>query len=139
MGKSIRDVMTAEPRTVKPDAPIAEAAKAMKEADAGAVVVQDNGSPSGILTDRDIAIRAVAEGRDPTSTPVSEVATTDITTLSPDDSIDDAVKTMREKNVRRLPVVEDDKTVGIVSLGDLAEEKDEDSALADISAAPPQQ
>jgi CBS domain-containing protein len=139
MGKSIRDVMTAEPRTVKSDTPIAEAAKAMKEADAGAVVVQDNGSPTGILTDRDIAIRAVAEGRDPTSTPVSEVATKDPTTLSPDDSIDDAVQVMREKNVRRLPVVEDDKTVGIVSLGDLAEVKDEDSALADISAAAPQQ
>jgi CBS domain-containing protein len=138
MGKSIRDVMTADPRCVKSDTPIAEAAKAMKDADAGAVIVQDNGSPSGIVTDRDIAIRAVAEGRDPTSTPVSEVATTDIATLSADDSVEDAVQVMRERNVRRLPVVDGDKTVGIVSLGDLAQEKDKDSALADISAAPPQ-
>ena len=138
MGKSIRDVMTSEPRCVKSDAPITEAAKVMKEADTGAVIVQDNGSPSGIVTDRDIAIRVVAEGRDPESTSVSDVATTDITTLSADDSVDDAVKVMREKNVRRLPVVDDDKTVGIVSLGDLAQEKDENSALADISAAPPQ-
>ena len=139
MGKSIRDVMTSDPRTVKSDAPIAEAAKAMKEADAGAVILQDNGSPTGIVTDRDIAIRAVAEGRDPNSTPVSEVATTDITTLSADDTIDDAVRLMREKDVRRLPVVDGDKTVGIVSLGDLAQEGNEGDALADISAAPPQQ
>jgi CBS domain-containing protein len=138
MAKSIRDVMTADPRTVKSDAPIAEAAKAMKEADAGAVVVQDNGAPTGILTDRDIAIRAVAEGRDP-DTPVSEVATTDVTALSADDSIEDAVKLMREKDIRRLPVVDDDKTVGIVSLGDLAQAEDESSVLADISSAPPQQ
>jgi CBS domain-containing protein len=137
MGKTIRDVMTSDPRTVKSDAPIEEAAKAMKEADAGAVIIQDNGSPSGILTDRDIAIRAVAQGCDP-STPVSEIATTDVTTLSADDSVEDAVKIMREKNVRRLPVVEDDKTVGIVSLGDLAKEQDSDSALADISSAEPQ-
>jgi CBS domain-containing protein len=138
MGKSIRDFMTADPRTVKSDAPIAEAAKAMKEADAGAVVIQDNGSPSGIITDRDIAIRAVAEGKDPTSTPVKDVGTTDVTSLSPDDTIEDAVKLMREKDIRRLPVVEDDKTVGIVSLGDLAQEQDESSVLADISSAPPQ-
>lgn len=138
MGKSIRDVMTADPRTVKSDAPIAEAAKAMKEADAGAVVVQDNGAPTGIITDRDIAIRAVAEGRD-SDTPVSEVATTDVTALSADDSIEDAVKLMREKDIRRLPVVDDDKTVGIVSLGDLARAEDESSVLADISSAPPQQ
>ena len=137
MGKSIRDVMTADPRTVKSDAPISEAAKAMKEADAGAIVVQDNGSPTGIVTDRDIAIRAVAEGRD-ASTPVSEVATTDVAALSADDSIDDAVKIMREKDIRRLPVVDGDKTVGIVSLGDLAREQDQDSVLADISSAPPQ-
>ena len=137
MGKSIRDVMTSDPRTVKSDAPIEEAAKAMKEADAGAVVVQDNGTPCGIVTDRDIAIRAVAEGRD-SSTPVSEIATTDVTTLAADDSIEDAVRIMREKDVRRLPVVEDDKTVGIVSLGDLAQVQDDDSVLADISSAPPQ-
>ena len=137
MGNSIRDVMTSDPRTVKSDAPIEEAAKAMKEADAGAVVVQDNGTPCGIVTDRDIAIRAVAEGRD-SSTPVSEIATTDVTTLAADDSIEDAVRIMREKDVRRLPVVEDDKTVGIVSLGDLAQVQDDDSVLADISSAPPQ-
>ena len=137
MGKSIRDVMTSDPRTVKSDAPIEEAAKAMKEADAGAVVVQDNGTPCGIVTDRDIAIRAVAEGRD-SSTPVSEIATTDVTALAADDSIEDAVRIMREKDVRRLPVVEDDKTVGIVSLGDLAQVQDDDSVLADISSAPPQ-
>ncbi len=139
MAQSIRDVMTSDPRTVAPDAPIAEAAKAMRETQAGAVLVEQNGGVGGIVTDRDIAIRAVAEGRDPNSTPVREIATTDLATLSPDDSIDDAVRLMREKDVRRLPVVEGAQAVGIVSLGDLAMARDPESALGDISAAPAQQ
>jgi CBS domain-containing protein len=136
MGQSIRDVMTTSPHTVRPDATLQDAAREMKGDDIGAVLVEDNGSVAGILTDRDIVVRAIAEGRDPTSTKVSEVATTDVKTLTPDSSVEDAIKIVREQHVRRIPVVEGGKPAGIVSIGDLAVERDRDSALADISAAP---
>ncbi|HEV7771555.1 MAG TPA: CBS domain-containing protein [Solirubrobacterales bacterium] len=138
MADSIRDVMTPDPATFTPDQPVAEAAKAMSSGDFGAVVVVENGGGvRGILTDRDIVVRAVAEGKDPTSTEISEVFTTEPTTLSPDDSLDQAVNALRDNQVRRLPVVEGSEVVGIVSIGDLAQARDEKSALADISAAEP--
>ena len=137
MAQSISEVMTPNPVTVQSDASIVDAARAMREADVGPVIVLHGGEVSGIVTDRDIAIRAVAEGRDPSSTTVGEIASRDLTTLSPNDSVDDAVRMMRERAVRRLPVVEGGQAVGIVSIGDLAIERDPDSALADISAAPP--
>lgn len=138
MADTIRDVMTPDPRTFTPDQSLVEAAKAMSEGDFGAVVVAgDGGSVRGILTDRDIVVRAVAEGKDPDSTKISEAFTTEPTTLSPDDSLDDAVHALRESNVRRLPVVEGTEVVGIVSIGDLAQARDEKSALADISSAEP--
>ena len=136
MAQSIRDVMTPNPECVSSDTPVAEAAKLMRDKDFGAVLTAENDEVQGILTDRDIALRVVAEGKDPSSTTVGEVATTGIETLSPDDSVDDAIKLVREHNVRRVPVVEGAKPVGIVSIGDLALERDEDSALADMSAAP---
>jgi CBS domain-containing protein len=137
MADSIRDVMTPNPRTFTPDQSLVEAARAMSEGDFGAVVVAGDGGVRGILTDRDIVVRAVAEGKDPSATKVSEAFTTEPTTLSPDDSLDDAVHALRESNVRRLPVVEGSEVVGIVSIGDLAQARDEKSALADISAAEP--
>ena len=114
-----------------------DAAKAMKKGDFGAVVVCENDQVRGILTDRDIVVRAISEGKDPSSTRIGDVYTTGPNTLSPGDSIDDAVSAMREADVRRLPVVEDSRVVGIVSIGDLAVARDERSALADISAASP--
>jgi CBS domain-containing protein len=137
MARSIKEVMTSDPRTVDAADGVADAAKIMAEADVGAVIVVEDGQVSGIVTDRDIAVRAVAEGRDPSGTKAGEIATGSPTTLSPDDSVDDAVKAMEEQNVRRLPVVEDGRPVGIVSLGDVAEERDAGEALADISSAPP--
>jgi CBS domain-containing protein len=137
MAQSIREVMTADPQTVSSDATLEEAAREMKSDDIGAVLVTDNGDVAGILTDRDIVVRAVAEGRDPSSTKVGDVATRDVQTLAPDSSIDDAIKLVREQNVRRIPVVEDGRPAGIVSIGDLAIERDTDSALADISSEPP--
>jgi CBS domain-containing protein len=99
------------------------------------VVVTDDGHPAGIVTDRDIAVRAVAEEKGP-QTPVREVCSAeDFATVGPDTSIQQVVQLMREKAVRRVPVVEGDDVVGIVSIGDLAIERDQDSALADISAA----
>jgi CBS domain-containing protein len=138
MGQSIKDVMTPNPQTVAADATLADAAREMKQDDVGAVLVRDNGSVSGILTDRDIVVRAIAEGRDPSSTKVSDVASRDVKTLTPDSSVEDAIKIVREQNVRRIPVVDDaGKPQGIVSIGDLAIERDTGSALADISSEPP--
>jgi CBS domain-containing protein len=108
----------------------------MDKEDIGNVLVVENGDVQGIVTDRDIVVRVVAKGEGPDAS-VREAATTDLETLSPDDSVDDAIKKMEEANVRRLPVVEDGNPVGIVSLGDLAADKDQDSALADISSASP--
>jgi CBS domain-containing protein len=135
MAQSIREVMTQNPELVSGDSTVADAAKLMRDKDFGGVLCGDGDSVSGFLTDRDIAVRVVAEGKDPTSTTVSEVATTDLHTLSPDDSVEDAIELVRQHDIRRVPVVEGAKPVGIVSIGDLAIERDEDSALADISAA----
>lgn len=135
MGQSIRDIMTSDPQTVPADATLQDAAREMK-GDIGAVLVEDNGSVAGILTDRDIVVRAIAEGRDPSSTKVSDVATRDVKTLTPDSSVEDAIRIVREQNVRRIPVVEDGRPAGIVSIGDLAIERDTDSALADLSSSP---
>lgn len=138
MAKSIKEVMRSDPITVDAEAPVTEAARAMRDADIGDVIVLDDSDQvCGILTDRDIAVRLVAEGRDPTQTKLGEVCSDEVIALKPDDSVSDAVRLMSEKAIRRLPVLEGGKAVGIVSLGDLAEAQDPDSALADISAAPP--
>jgi CBS domain-containing protein len=128
--------MTADPRTVRSDATLQDAAREMKSGDIGAVLVEEGGSVAGILTDRDIVVNAIAEGRDPSSTKVSDVATRDVTSLTPDSSVEDAIKIVRESNVRRIPVLQDGRPAGIVSIGDLAIERDSDSALADISSEP---
>jgi CBS domain-containing protein len=136
MAQSIRDVMTADPRTVPASATLEDAAREMSRDDIGAVLVEDGGTLAGILTDRDIVVRAIAEHRDPSSTKVGDVATRDVAALTPDQSVEDAIKLVREQNVRRIPVVQDGRPAGIVSIGDLAIERDTDSALADISSEP---
>ena len=137
MAQSIREVMTGGPHTVPADATLQDAAREMKGDDIGAILVEDKGTVAGILTDRDIVVRAIAEGRDPASTKVGEVASRDVKTLTPDSSVEDAIKIVREQHVRRIPVVQDGRPAGIVSIGDLAVERDTDSALADVSAASP--
>ncbi|GAA5055416.1 CBS domain-containing protein [Thermocatellispora tengchongensis] len=134
MATKVADVMTPDPATVEAGQPISAAARLMASNDAGAVIVTNNGQVSGIVTDRDIAVRVVAQNRGP-DTPVQEATSGDVTTVGPDTSIDQAVQLMRGQAVRRLPVVENGRAVGIVSLGDLAMERDPSSALADISAA----
>ena len=135
--KNIREVMTENPSTVEASANLREAAELMAKEDIGDVLVVENDELQGIVTDRDIVVKAIAKGNEPDDTSVREVATTDVATVGPDDGIDDAVKILREHDVRRVPVVEDGKPVGIVSLGDLAQHVDDDSVLADISAASP--
>ena len=107
MAEKIRDVMTKDPATCRTDQSALDAARAMRDGDFGAVVViNESGDVRGILTDRDIVVRGVAEGNVPAETEISEIFTTEPTTLSPDDSIDDAVQALRDGHVRRLPVVE---------------------------------
>jgi CBS domain-containing protein len=129
--------MTADPRTVDAGATLVEAAREMRDGDVGALIVVENGSVAGIVTDRDIVVRAIADGKDPGSTRVSDVATMNPVTLTVDQTVEDAIRTMREQDIRRIPVVQDGRPAGIVSLGDLAIERDTDSVLADISSEPP--
>jgi CBS domain-containing protein len=137
MARFVRDVMTSDPACLEVDATAVDAAKVMKDHDVGSVVITDGGQVCGIITDRDIVIRGIAEGRSPEEIKLGEACTTDLTALGPDDSIDDAIREIREKHIRRLPVVEDGRPVGILSIGDLALERDKESALAEISAAAP--
>jgi CBS domain-containing protein len=137
MAQYLRDIMTQRPVTVQTTDTVIAAARSMRDGNIGDVVVLEENRIQGILTDRDIVIRALAEGRDPVRTTVGEICSRELTTLSPADAIADAVKIMRDKAIRRLPVVEEGRPVGIVSLGDLAVERDPESALGGISAAPP--
>ena len=111
----------------------------MRDSDIGDAVVMDGGQVTGIVTDRDIVVRGVAEGVDAESASVSDVCTTGLETIEPEASVDEALSRMREKDIRRLPVAKDGQPVGIISLGDLAVEREPDSTLADISAASPDQ
>jgi CBS domain-containing protein len=130
---SVKDVMTENPESVEPGASIEDAAKKMKSAETGALLVVDGDDLKGIVTDRDIVVNAIAEGN--TDAKVEDVCSSDTTTTEPGAELQDAIKLMRDNKVRRLPVVDDGQPVGIVSLGDLAIEADDDSALKEISGA----
>ena len=124
---NVREVMTSNPRTVLPTDSIQNAARIMREEDTGAVpVVETGGHLVGMITDRDIVIRAVADGA-LSSGPVTEAFTKDLVVATPDMSTRDAAKLMAEHQIRRLPVVDKDRLVGIVSLGDLAVKENKDS------------
>jgi len=119
----IRDIMTSGARCIGPDAPLTAAASIMRELDVGALPVCENDRLAGIITDRDIAIRGVAESRDPTITPVRTVMSSEIVYAFEDQNVKEAAHLMEEKQIRRLPVLNHDKRlVGIVSLGDVAKE-----------------
>ena len=136
--QNVGDIMTRPPRTLDVTASVMDAATLMREGDFGDVVVLEEGRLRGILTDRDIVVRVLATGDDPSSVRVGDVCSRMLTTVSESDSIGDAVRLIRAKAVRRLPVLDDDgKLVGIVSLGDLALARDPKSALGEISAATP--
>ncbi|MFC7844498.1 CBS domain-containing protein [Streptomyces sp. NPDC001046] len=137
MAEYVKDVMTPGVVAVRPDASLVEAAQLMRTQNIGDVVVAEGQDVIGVLTDRDITVRAVADGLDPTTVSVQSVCTKDPVTVGPEDRVATAVTLMREHAVRRLPVVENGLPVGVVSLGDLAAAEDPDSALADISRAEP--
>jgi CBS domain-containing protein len=126
MGKSIREVMTSNPSTVSVDQNVSDAARIMKSEDAGIVPIVEGDRLIGTITDRDIAIRVVAEGKDPSSTSVRDVASTDLVTIDPQQDLDEALRLMARHQVRRLPVVEEDgRLVGIVAQADVAREGDD--------------
>ena len=135
MSKSVRDLMTANPIRLPASAPIREAARFMRENDIGDVVVEKGGKLCGIVTDRDIVVRAIADGKNLETMNLETICSNNMTFLLPDQTDEDAVRLMREKSIRRLPVLEDGKIVGIVSLGDLAVDKDPRSVLGQVSAA----
>jgi CBS domain-containing protein len=137
MASMIKDVMTADPTTVQTDASLFDVARTMRDHDIGDVLVVDGRQLRGLVTDRDLVVRGLAEQRDPGSTQVGELCSTDLVTVSPEDDTESAAVLMRDNAVRRLPVVVDGEAVGIVTLGDLAIEEDPSSALADISDDPP--
>ncbi len=135
MAKTVQDVMSKNPITLGANTPLVEAARAMRDNDIGVVVVENNGQLLGLVTDRDIVVRAIADNKDVSSTNLQSICSKDVTTVSPDQSDTDAVQLMRQKSIRRLPVVQNGKVVGILSIGDLAIENDERSVLAQVSAA----
>jgi CBS domain-containing protein len=117
----LRDIMTRNVEVISGDASLKEAATKMKTIDVGFIPVCDGDRLKGILTDRDITIRATADGRDPTKTKVADVMSTDIAYCLEDQELDEAVSLMEARQIRRLPVLNLDKRlVGIVSLGDIA-------------------
>jgi CBS domain-containing protein len=136
MANSVRDVMMSNPLSVEAGASIRQAAEVMRDNGIGDVLVVSDGALRGIVTDRDIVVRALADGRQP-ETAVGDVCSPEIATVEAKADVSKAAELMRERAIRRLPVIDDDQVVGIVTLGDLAREEDPSSALGGISSAPP--
>jgi len=137
MAQLVRELMAEPVVTVTADATLTDAARMMRDADIGDVIVVKKTKPVGMLTDRDIVVRGVAENRTPGTVTAGEICTTDVVSVAPDAEISQAIALMRRAAVRRLPVTEMGELVGVLSLGELAIERDETSVLADISSAEP--
>ncbi|GAB2832065.1 CBS domain-containing protein [Streptomyces sp. NPDC054796] len=137
MAELVRDVMTPAATSVRPDASLVEAAQLMRAQDIGDVLVTEAGRLLGLITDRDIALRAVADGADPLTVSCRSVCTPEPVTVAPDEDVSTAVDLMRSHAVRRLPVVENGRPLGFVTIGDLAGVRDAGAVLADISRAEP--
>jgi CBS domain-containing protein len=136
MSKTVSEIMTGHPATLPTTATMVDAARIMRDKNIGDVIVLDDGSVCGIVTDRDIVVRGLAQNGDAKAT-LGDICSKDLATLAPDDKIGEAIKLMEQKAVRRLPVIDGGKPVGIVTLGDLAGDRDPKSALGQVSAAPP--
>jgi CBS domain-containing protein len=137
MSQKVRDVMSNDVIVCDESTSVADVARVMRDRHVGDVLVSGGGKLRGITTDRDIVVRCVAERGDVENIGIGNLLTTDPVMVDPDAPIEDAVKRMVEHSIRRLPVVEDGRLVGVVSLGDLAVERDKRSALGSISAARP--
>ncbi|MGW4562965.1 CBS domain-containing protein [Streptomyces sp. NPDC004561] len=137
MAQEVREIMTGNPVAVAPETPVCEVAARMRDEDIGAVLVCSGERLRGLVTDRDLTVRILADGGDVTARTVAEACSSELVTVAPDDDVDRAVQLMRGKALRRLPVVDDGRVVGIVALGDVAVERDPESTLGHISAAGP--
>ena len=137
MAQTVREVMTTDIVSCPSAASVTDAARHMRDRDIGDVLVVDDGAVRGIVTDRDIVVRCVADANDCTNSRIGDIVSSDLKTITSDAPIAEAAKIMRDNALRRLPVVDDGTAVGIVSLGDLAEAADPKSALGGISAARP--
>jgi len=134
----VQDVMTKSVHCVGEGASVRQVSKLMRDQNIGDVLVTDSeGKLCGILTDRDVVVRAVAEGKDLDMTRVGDICSHTLVTVEPASLVEDAIRLMREKAIRRLPVVDHDHPIGIISIGDLAQSRDPDSALGQISRAAP--
>jgi CBS domain-containing protein len=134
--RSVKDVMTPNPRTVTPETGVVEAAKLMASEDVGPLPVVEGGELVGIVTDRDLVTRVIAEGRDPSNTFVGDVCSSKPVTVSPDDDVSHALTLLAQHQVRRLPVAEGDQIVGIVAQADIAREESHEAVgevVEDIS------
>jgi CBS domain-containing protein len=134
MPQLVQELMTTDLATLPPGTPVRQAARAMREKDVGTVLVVEDGRLRGIVTDRDIVVRGVADFDDLSACTLGDVCSDQLLTASPGEAADEAITRMRAAAVRRIPVVEDGRPVGVLSLGDAAMERDPDSALAEISA-----
>ena len=140
MGTKVHEVMTERPRAVTPQTSVSEVAEVMETEDVGVVPVVEGDRLVGIVTDRDIVVRAIAKGKDPRGMPASEVSSRELVTVSPDDDLSDALKLMAQYQVRRLAVTaEDERLVGVVSQADVAlhaKDKEAGEILQGISRQP---
>jgi CBS domain-containing protein len=136
--QTVRDLMTPEPIVLDAAASVGDAARAMRARDVGDVLVRRDGKLCGIVTDRDIVVRVLAAHQEgAVSVRLEDICSGELECLAPDTPIREAIKLMEEKAIRRIPIVEDGRPLGILSLGDLAVARDRSSALGKISAAPP--
>jgi CBS domain-containing protein len=140
MATKVRDVMTAGPVCVTPDTPVSVVAEVMESDNIGAVPVVENDRLTGMITDRDIVIRAIARGKDPRGMPVREIYSTDIVAVTPDDKVKDVVSIMADQQIRRIPVIDKEQhLVGVVSQADIAleaKEKTVGEMVEEISKPP---
>jgi CBS domain-containing protein len=137
MTDTIRELMTRDPTCVDESAPLREVATLMRDRDLGDVLVQHDGRVDGIVTDRDIVLRAVAGGGDMNALHAGDICSHDLVTLQPDDTLEAAAQIMVDAAVRRVPVMDGDQAVGIVALADLARYADSESVLGEIASQPP--
>ncbi len=137
MTRKMRDIMSPAPVCMAPGESVAAAARAMKEHDTGTVLVLSDGWLSGLVTERDIMVRVLAENRDPLTTLVGDICGGELTVLGPDDEVEQAIRLVRERAVRRIPILADGTAVGMVYIGDLAPDAGEPSAPTILAAARP--
>jgi CBS domain-containing protein len=133
----VRELMRKSPIKVSSTSPVEVAARLMRDTDVGAIIVEEDGKPYGIVTDRDIAIRSVAEGLNASTAPIASICSRELATVSPDADVESAVTLMRERALRRVMVVDAERVpLGIISLGDVTLARGASSILGEISAAP---